>query len=225
MIFKERFSRLAGLFSLLMVFSGAVCAERDNQIWLAADKKLWRSESEKATLYFYTEIRDSDRASGVQQYYYGPRFNYKFSENWSAGAALKSINIKQGGEFDDLHRIELELTYSDQVGESGKIDLRNRVESIRQDGKRDITRYRHRLRYKKALDNPGAIKSFFISDEIIYTEDSGSYHLSQNRFIPFGLDIEVGSGAVVSVYYQYVYRNNIGRENDKAHVLGATLNF
>ncbi|HEX7028620.1 MAG TPA: DUF2490 domain-containing protein [Gammaproteobacteria bacterium] len=222
----NRLSRLAGaagLFLLLPAFSGLAYAERDTQAWIAADKKLWNSE--KAALYFYTEMRLSDGESGVQQYYYGPRFNYRLSENWSAGGALKSINIRNTGEFDELHRLEAELTYSGRAGETGKVDLRNRVELIRADGKPDLTRYRHRLRYKKPLGNGGVIKSFFISDEIIYAEDSGSYHLLQNRLVPFGLDIDAGAGAVLSLYYQYVYRNNIGRENDKAHVLGATLNF
>ena len=218
-----RLAGAAGLFFLLMALSGAACAERDSQVWAAADKKLWRSE--KTTLYFYTEVRGSDGASGVQQYYLGPRLNHRLSDNWSVGGALKSINIRQDGEFDDLRRIELELTYNGRAGRAGKIDLRSRVELIQTDDKPDVTRYRHRLRYRKSLDNPGTIKSFFVSNEIIYTEDSGSYHLLQNRFIPFGLDIEVGSGAVVSLYYLYVLRNNIDRENDKAHVLGATLNF
>lgn len=214
---------LSGVFFFLATLSGTACAERESQAWLAVDKRLW--DSEKAALYFYAEVRGGDERSGVQQYFYGPRFNYRLSENWSAGTALKSINIRRGGEFEDMYRFELDIIYRNRVGQEGKIDLRNRVESIERDGQRDITRYRHRLRYKRSLGNSGVIKYFFISDEVIYTEDSGSYRLLQNRFIPFGLDIGIGSGAVVSLYYQYLYRNNIGRENDNAHVLGATLNF
>jgi hypothetical protein len=214
---------VAGLLLLLTGFSGVVQAEGDSQIWAAADKKLWHSEN--ATLYFYAEARTGGDDKQVEQYYLGPRFNYRLSENWSVGTAVKSINIKRNGDFHDLYRLELELTYSDKVGQAGKIDLRNRVESIREDGKKDVTRYRQRLRYKRSTGNSGAIKSFFISDEIIYAENAGSYHLLQNRFIPFGVDIRAGSNAVVSLYYQYLHKNNIGREDDKIHVLGATLNF
>lgn len=212
---------VAGL-SLLFTVSGVARAEGDSQIWAAADKKLWHSEN--ATLYFYAEARTAGDDKQVQQYYYGPRFNYRLSEHWAVGTAAKSINIKRRGEFDDLYRFELELTYSDKVG-AGKIDLRNRVESIHEDNKKGVTRYRQRLRYKHPVSGSGTIKSFFVSDEIFYAEDFGSYHLLQNRFIPFGFDVKVGSNAVVSLYYQYLYKNNVGREDDKIHVLGATLNF
>lgn len=215
---------MAGLSLLLavLVFSGVAHAVEDSQIWAAADKKLWHSG--KSTLYFYAEVRTAGDDREVDQYYLGPRYNYRISEHWAAGGAVKSINIKRNGEFEDLYRFELELTYLGKAG-AGKIDLRNRVESIHEDARKDVTRYRHRLRYKRPVSGSGAIKAFFMSDEIFYAENAGSYHLLQNRFIPFGFDVSVGSNAVVSLYYQYLHKNNIGREDDKIHVLGATLNF
>lgn len=215
--------RFAGVLLAFIASGAAQAGERDSQLWLALDKQFWQTENTKA--YFYAETRYSDGGLEMNSYYYGPRLSYKLDDHWSLGTAAKSINLRQpDGDFRDLYRFELEATYAGKIGEQGKMDLRNRVESIHEEGKEGVERYRHRLRYTRTLNGHGSLKSFYISDEILYGERNDSYRLQQNRFIPIGLNFATGEDSVLSVYYLYQYRAN-NRGGVDVHVLGLSLNF
>lgn len=216
---------------LVLSISLRAFAIEEEQYWIAADIGLHKGENHKFFLYIETRSNED----GLQQYYIGPRYNYKISDHWYFGTALKSINIKSNGNYDESYRLEVEMTYATKIGSKGKFDFRNRIEDIYRPRIADILRYRPRLRYRHSLDGD-TLKTYFAYQEFVYARTEltegvngpvgGSWDLSQSRTVPFGFGLNFGNTFSLNIFYMYQikYRDE-PREDDKVHVMGATFNF
>lgn len=209
------------LLYLVAIIPSAYALE-DGELWLSADINFYKAN--KSKWYFYMETRSSDSGSDLRQYYFGPRYNYQLSHGWSVGGALKSVNLKRDEDFDNLYRFEIEAIYADSFGNKGKLDFRNRLENIVEDGRDNTLRYRPRIRYRYPLENH-LFSTVYFSQELIYASTDNRWQLSQSRFVPFGLSIKTGKRSSFNLFYQYQTKLRNEREDDKIHVLGVSFNY
>lgn len=204
------------------LLSHSVCAESDNNGWLAVTKKLYQSGAHSLSL--YVEGRATDDIGEVTSIFGGPLYRYRQNEHVTWGAAYKQIAVKRGDHFDDLRRFEGEVTFSGNVFDSYKVDLRNRLEIINESGKDNSERVRHRFRVRKPVDF-GPLSRVFVSNEIFYTVDSGNFRLQQNRFVPVGLTFNIGEKKTVDVFYMLLHRNEKDGSTNNHHVIGIYFNL
>lgn len=212
---------------MLNTVSFSAWAVEDEQLWLSADVKL--HQKDKSTFFFYMETRSNDYGSTLQQYFFGPRYQYRMTDQWSLGTALKSIHIKSDGDYFDLYRLEAEAIYTDSFGGSGKLDFRNRLEYLYENKAETIYRYRPRLRYRLPLSKHHIggryFSQLFFSQELIYSNINHDWQLAQSRFIPLGLSIKTGARSALSLFYLYNTKIRLDRDNDTLHVLGVSFSY
>lgn len=208
----------------ISLFGSMKSVADDGELWVSASYKAWQSEDKATKVSLYAESRFRDDAGELYGAFVGPIVRHKVNDNLEIGGAFKLINFRNSNStYDPRMRVELEATPKFSFGESEqfKVSFRNRYELFKNTGHDDLRRMRHRLEFCGKISGSELFQGWCTNHELIYNLHSGSYNLSQYRFIPIGFKLRATEGMSVNVFYMLFRRNNTN--GDYSHTLG--LNF
>ncbi|WP_171041625.1 DUF2490 domain-containing protein [Pseudoalteromonas phenolica] len=210
------------LWSLLFVSCGLFTAKinaEDQQLWVSANKKLFKEQSITGT--FYAETRSKNGIRDLSGIFAGPKLSYQLNERVKLATAAKYIRVYKENDYDQLQRLELEASYSSIRKSNGwRFGARNRIEIIDKDNKVDGHSY-HRYRIRVSADKDisfAHIKRFHIRQEWILDED---YQLTEYRLVPFAFTLK---DALMGAQVSYLLRRK-SKTGEYSHVLGLAWQF
>jgi hypothetical protein len=200
-------------------------AANESKLWLSSTAKVWQSDDHNTGVLMYGEVRGASDFSEYNGFFWGPIVRHQLNKHLNIGGGYKFINIKSSqGDFNNLNRMELEFTPSFSFGDMSqyKLALRNRVEVIKDHGKEDKVRLRHRLTFNKKYAGNGIINSLFMSHELIYIHKGGHSNLDQYRFIPLGIKLNILEQRF-NGFFMIQRKNN--SQGDTNYILGLSYFF
>ncbi|MDQ8185462.1 DUF2490 domain-containing protein [Pelagicoccus sp. SDUM812002] len=154
------------------------------------------------------------------------KFNTNIGQNWSLGTHPVVEFSKQGDDWNNTYRFDLELNPAKfTLGENGpSISMRNRWELRWKEGKGSeiFHRVRHSSKATWKIDT-GPFTSFTIGDEIFYEADKGK--ITKNRFYPVMLGSKLGAH---NINYYLLYDSSRQGTSDNwngRYIVGSSLSF
>ncbi len=196
-------------------------ASADNDAGQWTSLSLTIVKSKRVSTSFYAEERFELSDPGVQGYFTGFILRAALHPNLGIGAGFKYIrNRNSDGGYDDLGRVEAEITPRMKPRESLTTSLRNRIEVIDGSDREAVVRFRHRLDFNWRIPTQ-TLKALFVSGELFYKLTDGTPTYDQLRLVPFGLKVRVTDDASVKLFYLL----QLKRGGLNAHVLGTGFSF
>ncbi|MCY7295758.1 DUF2490 domain-containing protein [Alteromonas sp. a30] len=215
-----------------IVFWAGSSLAHSNELWVSVKKEVWDNaevgEASNTAIYLYSEIRQREQERQIYGAFNGVVLRHNINPFLQIGAGIKYITFRsERGGFDPRFRTELEVTSSTLIGDGEpiKLSLRNRWELFKNRGKKDVNRLRHRIQLQGHLRADYGLHGWFMSHELIYTQERGAYHFQQYRFTPLGLKFKPSESVRADLFYM-ITRHYVGQSEDGyVHVLGLNVTF